>query len=411
LYKNTFTYKGRRVEVSGWSVKLQVVGKRKTFSLSSRAPALAAEEACQIYQTILAHGWEAVAQTRGRIGQGLQRRPDLLILPVSAATSVEYWKRRLIHRKYPGRLDSQNDHGFSVRIEHARVSQYFPLGTSDETEASNRAMRIYLTVVNRGWASANASFPRELSLALRWQDNPLAWTYTTIHTLQSSGTLKPMRKQTGRIPERNVMFIEPDQGIRNALAACANSQDGFRCDVTFPGATEVLRALGHQQVDIALANHILPDEPGMVCLEKLRRLRPSLIILTYSVFEDADQLFKSTPGGSVVYMLKRTTPSRLFEPIAELSGPLTSEAVTSRVRTYFQQLAALLPSGPPSQEIARLTSREHEILALLSQGRLAKEIAETLGISIWTVQGHVKSIFGKLRVHTRTEAVVKYLHK
>lgn len=70
-----------------------------------------------------------------------------------------------------------------------------------------------------------------------------------------------------------------------------------------------------------------------------------------------------------------------------------------------------MPSGPSSLETAGLTPREHEVLALLSKGELAKEIASSLGISIWTVHGHVKNIFEKLGVHTRTEAVVKYLQK
>ena len=78
---------------------------------------------------------------------------------------------------------------------------------------------------------------------------------------------------------------------------------------------------------------------------------------------------------------------------------------------YFQQLSALLPSGPPFWKLAKLTPREQEILALLSKGDLVKEIAGKLGISNWTVQGHVKSIFEKLHVHSRTEAVVKYLQR
>ena len=83
-------------------------------------------------------------------------------------------------------------------------------------------------VVNEGWASAKARFPRELSLAVRWQDNPLAWTYTTIHTSQCSGLPKPIADLARRSPEKSVVFIEPDEGIRFSLAACANSQEDFR---------------------------------------------------------------------------------------------------------------------------------------------------------------------------------------
>ena len=134
-------------------------------------------------------------------------------------------------------------------------------------------------------------------------------------------------------------------------------------------------------------------------------------MLFRSVFEDADLLFKSTPGGAVIYLLKRTAATRLFEPLADLAAPVTRERVAAHVRDYFQRLPASLPAGPPSGKLAMLTPRELEVLALLSKGHLAKEIADTLGISTWTVQGHVKSIFEKLNVHTRTEAVIRYLQK
>ena len=411
LFKNTFTYKGRRVEVSGWSVKLQLFGKRKTFSLSSSNPAQAAGEACQIYQTILAHGWEGVTQSRAGTGPRLPLAPASRISPASIASDLHYWRRRLIHRKYPEQSNPLGDREFSVRIEHARISQYFPLGTRNETEAAGRAMHIYRAVLNKGWASVNAVFPRELTLALRWLDNPLAWTYTTIHTWGSNGPFRPAGGQPSRPSGLSVAFIEPDEGIRIALAACANSQDGFRCDAAFASAAEALREIPRRRVDFVLANHDLPTQPGAACLEDIQRLKPGLAGLLYSVFEDSDQLFKATPGGAGVYMLKRTPPFRIFEPVAKMTGPVTREQIASHVREYFQRLSATLPSGPPSREIARLTPREHDILALLSKGELAKEIADTLGISIWTVQGHVKSIFEKLNVHTRTEAVVKYLQK
>ncbi len=412
LFKNVFTYKGKSVAVRSWSVKIQLFGKRKSFTLSSSNRAQAAGEACQIYQTVIEQGWEAVThRRRTEIHPRTNGAARPLVSPDSVPYDAEYWKRRLIHREYPEPRPSQSEREFSVRIEHARNSQYFPLGTSNENEAAALAMRIYRAVVNKGWANANACFPRELSLAIRWQDNPLAWTYTTLHSRQSNDPPKPVPDQTGRRPEHGVVFIEPDGGIRLALATCANEQEGFRCDATFASVAEALREIPRHRVDLALVNHDLPDEAGEARLEELDRVRPGLAVLSYSVFEDADQLFKSTPGGSVVYMLNRTSPHRIFEPIAELVGTPTREQIASHVRGYFQQLAALLPSGPPFWKLAKLTPREHEILAFLSKGNLVKEIADTLGISIWTVQGHVKRILEKLNVHTRTEAVIKFLEK
>ncbi len=411
MFKNSYTYKGRRAEVRGWSVKIQLVGKRKTFSLSSHDPAQAAGEACQIYQAILAHGWEGMSHGRSGTRPRLPATPGSLISPASIASDAEYWRHRLIHRKYPERQPPFSSAEFSVRIEHAGLGQYFPLGTSDESEAAARALRIYRAVVRRGWVQANACFPRELSLAFRWQDNPLAWTYTTIHTRPGSGFLPPVPDAAGRRRELRVAFVEPDAGIRSALAACANRQEGFRCDIAFASAGEALGEVPVRAVDLALANHDLPDQPGVAFLEELQRVRPGLAVLSYSVFEDADQLFKATPGGAIVYMLKRTPPHRIFEPIERLKGRVARDQITARLRDYFQRLSASLPSGPPFGEIAKLTPREHDILGLLSKGKLAKEIADALGISVWTVQGHMKSVFEKLQVHTRTEAAVKYLQK
>ena len=408
LFRNTFTYKGRRVKVRGWSVKIQLFGKRRTFSLSSSDPEQAAAEACQLYQTISTQGWDAVGQRRARVA--FQSPLDKVAAAPAAGveSDPERWKHRLIHRPYPQQTDPNAVPELSVRIEHAGISRYFPLGTADETAA---AMRIYRTIVNQGWAVANQKFSRELTLALRWLDDPLAWTYTTIHTWKSGDPHLSLADQNTQPARRGVLIIEPDAGIRLALAACANSQDGFQCRAVYAGAAEVLREITRQPADLILANYSLPNQPGSACLQELQRIKPGLVGLLYSVFEDSDILFKSTPGGSAGYMLKRTPSFRIFDPIAETTAALTRELIATRIREYFQRLVEAMPVGLSALEMAKLTPREHEILALLAKGYLAKEIADSLGISIWTVHGHSKSIFEKLNVHTRTEAVVKFLQK
>jgi DNA-binding NarL/FixJ family response regulator len=410
LFKNTYTYQGRQVQVRGWSVKIQHLATRKTFSLMAKHPARAAEEACEIYQTILAHGWEAAAKRRYSAGLrfGLA---DPSMLPGSITSDLDYWRRRLVHRKYPEQPDSQSGREFCVRIEHAGTSYYFPLQTSDQTTAAERAMRIHQTVVRKGWARANEVFSRELSLALRWQDHPVAWTYTTIHTGKDNRPFGAGGDPSNPRPEFSVVVIEPDEGIRGALAACANSQQGFRCEATFAGVAEALAEISRRSVDLVLANHDLPSMPGAVAWEEFEHARPGLPAIFYSVFEDSDQLFIATPGGAIVYLLKRTAPARILEPIADLASPVNREQIVTHVRDYFQRFAASLPSSPPSRDLAKLTPREHEILALLSKGDLVKEIADTLGISFWTVQGHIKSTFEKLNVHSRIEAVLRFLQK
>lgn len=411
LYKNTFTYKGKRVEVSTWSVKIQLFGKRKTFSLSSRNRAQAAEEASQIYGNIIENGWEGVMPSRSPTALRTKPHTGSLISPDSIASDVEYWRRRLIYRKYSEQAGMESNREFSVRIEHANTSHYFPLGKSDETQAADKAMRIYQIVVNRGWTYASAAFSRELSVALRWQDNPLTWTYATIHTHRRNRQKLPTTEAGNRSLEHNVALIEPDAGIRSAMEECASGQAGFRCEVSFSSVAEALREIPRRPVSFVLANQDLPIEAGTPSLDELQRLKPGMVVVLYSVFEDTDQLFKATPGGSDIYMLKRTSSLRLFEPITELAWPVTREQIASQLRDYFQRLSASLPFDPSSGKLAKLTPREHEILALLSKGYLDKEVAASLRISIWTVHGHVKNIFEKLNVHSRSGAVVKFLQK
>ena len=94
----------------------------------------------------------------------------------------DFWAQRLIHREYTMSLDLKTARELSVRVDHQGTSHYFPLGTDDPKLAANRALRIYQAVASQGWKTANERFRRELTVAFRWLDNPLAWTYTTIHT-------------------------------------------------------------------------------------------------------------------------------------------------------------------------------------------------------------------------------------
>jgi len=411
IFKNTFTRNGQRTALSGWSVKIQHLGQRRTFSLVATNRPAAAREAWQIHRTILGQGWEAVAPRASRIANQTSDPPGETRSSAVSLSDADYWKRRLIQRKHLEPRKLHADRELSVRIEHESTSHYFPLDTDDETAAADQARRIYKTVVQKGWAAANAAYPRELTLALRWLDNPLAWTYTTFHTQKFQRPMRPANGFLRQPPEFNVAIIEPDAGIRLALAACANSQDGFRCEVTFASALEALHESPRHRLHLLLANHLLPDRPGAACLQELQRTTPHPAGLIYSVYRDSDELFRAAPGGATGYLLKRTSPVRIFEPLAGSVGPLTRESITARIREYFQNLLTALPVGPSSLELAKLTAREQEILTILSQGGVAKEIASTLGISIWTVHGHVKNIFEKLNVHTRTEAVVKFLQK
>jgi len=412
LFKNTFTYQGKRVEVSNWSVKIQHLGQRKTFSLRSVRPAQAAAEALQLYRTLVSAGWEAVADRREQTNPEISAPPKQFVARGDNELQADCWVRRLIHRRYTEELHSHADRHLSVRIDYAGASQYFPLGSDKRTVGAKRAARIYRTIVQQGWEAAKQRFSRELTVAFRWVENPLAWTYTTLQT-HKNVKVPAVGPSIALSTDLSVAIVEPDAGVRQALAWSVNGQPGFRLEAAFPNTVEALREIPRRRPQLVLVNHSLGEKSGVACLEELEPIAPGSIGLLYSLFEDSDQLFRDAPGGARGYALVRTGPQNIFAPIA---GPLEKglelrDQIGGRVRDYFRDLFGSIAVGGSVTKLGKLTPREHQVLAQLSKGYLSKEIAQSLGISVWTVQGHFKNIFEKLKVHNRTEAVVKYLHK
>ena len=178
-------------------------------------------------------------------------------------------------------------------------------------------------------------------------------------------------------------------------------------------AGDALNGIPGNRPDLALVDAGLPDLAAAEFSGRLQRVAPGFPIIFFTTHEDSDQLFKATPGGASGYLLKRTSPERLLEPIAGVpkESNLSPDRIALHVRRYFQGMVESLSTPESARETARLTQRERDILNLLSEGCLDKEIADALGISLWTVHSHLKKIYEKLGVHTRTEAAVRYLHK
>jgi len=393
-------------------VKIQHQRVRRTLSLVAKDRAAAAIEAQAIHQTILTQGWEAVAPLERRGGGAAGLAGGALLEPLPK-TDVRYWKRRLLRRRNPFPTDTSFAAGFSTRIEHAGINHYFPLRATDEESAAAQAREIYLAVVKEGWEAVQERFPRELTVGLHWTERPLAWTYATIHTLVEGPPAKADVTPARLAGAIQVAVVEPDPGVRHALCRCANSQPGFACASAYSSARDSLAALARNRPHLALVNSSSIDLSAAELSDRLRRLAPALPILFFTIHEDSDQLFKATPGGASGYLLKRTAPDRLFDPVigALEDGDLSADRIALHVRGYFQTVVESLSTLQPARGVAKLTHREHDILSLLSKGYLDKEIADALGISLWTVHGHLKKVYEKLGVHTRTEAAVRYLQK
>lgn len=398
LFKNTYTRSGRRMKVEGWSVKIQHAGRRRTLTMGSPDREAAALEAKAIYETIVAEGWDVALEQGKQLG-GFPK------------TDPRFWKEQLLLRRYGFPAAGDPEHPLAARISHAGSSYFFPLGTGEPDAAGRLACRIYCAIVKQGWEAAGKLFPRELIVAFEWSADPILWTYTTVHTLV--GRLAGIDPASGPVPTeaQRVLIVETDAGLRRALEWCINRQAGF-CAVACESPEQFAAAAAACRPSLVLLNRSLAERMGIEFSGGLTPLKSGLLALAYSVSVDGDHMFVSTPGGAEGYILKRVQPTHLLDqmlPGGNVPGTDT-EAHLAPAKLFFKGL--LRPrSGQNVAALSKLTPRENEVLLLLSKGCVDKEIAQAMGISVWTVHGHVKKIFERLGVRTRTEAVIRFLEK
>jgi DNA-binding NarL/FixJ family response regulator len=151
----------------------------------------------------------------------------------------------------------------------------------------------------------------------------------------------------------------------------------------------------------------LPGMSGIDCVEKLKAIDPSLPIVMLTVFEDTDKIFKALVAGACGYLVKRTPPEEILAAIKEVhrgGAPMSTQIARKVVQSFHKM-------GLSPKDTENLTDRETQILEGLAKGYLCKEIADNLGISLETVRTHMKKIYEKLHVRSRTQAVLKYLGK
>ncbi len=205
----------------------------------------------------------------------------------------------------------------------------------------------------------------------------------------------------------NVSIVDDEEGIRNSLAELINEAEGFKCVSTHGSAEEAIKEIPALHPDVVLMDINLPAMSGIDCVRKLKSLAPGVQILMLTMYEDSDQIFNSLTAGASGYLLKRTPHTKLLEAIEEVhrgASPMSGK-IARIVVQYFQKMQGAKAESEP------LSKREQEILDLLAKGYRYKEIADSLGISFDTVRSHLRNIYDKLHVSSRTEAVVKYLSK
>ena len=215
------------------------------------------------------------------------------------------------------------------------------------------------------------------------------------------------REQGNQQMAINVSIVEDDNRIRESLAVLIDGAENIRCVSTHGTGEEAVAQLPIKKPDVVLMDINLPKMTGIECVRKLKALMPKLQVLMLTMYEDDDLVFQSLVAGASGYLVKRTAPAELLNAITQVhsgASPMSGK-IARTVVEYFHKMAG---SAQPAE---KLSPREEEILHLLAKGYRYKEIADALSIGFETVRSHLKNIYDKLHVHSRTEAVVKYLNK
>jgi DNA-binding NarL/FixJ family response regulator len=202
-----------------------------------------------------------------------------------------------------------------------------------------------------------------------------------------------------------VAIVEDNPEIRRNLSRYIGEAPGFRCACACASGEEALRVIPQAPPDVVLMDIQMPGMSGIACTASLKRILPSVPVMMLTVYDDNDAIFHALKAGASGYLLKRSAPAKLLEAIKELhrgGAPMTSE-IARRVIDSFH------PANQAAHPQDKLTAREEEILECLAKGYVTKEIADKLAVSYDTVRYHLKHIYDKLHVHSRTEAVIKYL--
>jgi DNA-binding NarL/FixJ family response regulator len=207
-----------------------------------------------------------------------------------------------------------------------------------------------------------------------------------------------------------VSIVEDNDQLRATLARLLNRAEGFQCPGQYPDAETALAALPAERPDVVLVDINLPGMNGVELVRRLKQAAPQILAVMLTAYEDTENIFNALAAGAAGYLLKRAPRSELLEAIREVrrgGSPMTTHIARKVVQSFQKTSSAAQPGGAGDT----LSTREQEVLDLLSQGFLYKEIADKLGISYETVHTYIRRIYEKLQVRTRTEAVAKFLRR
>jgi DNA-binding NarL/FixJ family response regulator len=202
-----------------------------------------------------------------------------------------------------------------------------------------------------------------------------------------------------------VAIVEDERDIRECLTFLINGTAGYSCTGSYRSMEEALEKIAHQMPDVVLSDIGLPGMNGIEGIRILKERHPDLLILMLTIYDDDERIFDAMCAGASGYLLKKTPPVKLLESLKEAvaGGAPMSPEVARRVITLFRQIR------PPDRADYQLTPHETRLLKLFVEGHIYKTAAVELGVTVNTINFHVRNIYEKLQVHTRSEAVAKAL--
>ncbi len=213
-----------------------------------------------------------------------------------------------------------------------------------------------------------------------------------------TGGKTPAHSREGKPDIIAVTIVEDDDDIRESLALLIGETEGFICAGAFRDCESAIKAVTELRPDVILMDIQLPGMSGIDGVQKVKEIAPSIDVIMLTIHKDDDLVFRSLCAGATGYLVKNTRPAKLIEAIREVyygGAPMSTNVARMIVGSFHKSTQTLL------------TARETEVLAHLCKGESYKMIADALFVSEQTVHFHIKNIYQKLQVHSKSEAVAK----
>lgn len=203
----------------------------------------------------------------------------------------------------------------------------------------------------------------------------------------------------------SVSIVEDDTKVRESLSRLINSSPGYRCVSEHASGESALQEIPKVRPNVILMDINLTGINGVECARRLKPLLPATQIIMLTVYQNTEHIFNALAAGATGYMLKQTKPDDLLIAVKDVyeGGSPMSSHIARKIVLSFQQ------NGQREDETQSLSPREAQVIELLAKGYLYKEVADTMGVSYATIHTHIRHIYEKLQVRSRTEAVVKHL--